>query len=289
MEMEIKVELTDGEYGPKCILITGSSMHGFHCTKTQLKWLLKDTKYEHFDFHKPGVYLLKSDYIEDGKDYTKEKVYIGQSDNIADRLNHHLLNKNMDFDEVIIFIGGDIKKTEICYIESRVIQMAKAAKNAKIIILDNKNEQKLPENLTNQEIKIMENEYLDKIKLILPIAGFNCLKSAIIKTPKNQLNLFPNAKYHLTIKSKLIAYLEERPQGLVVLKNSYAKTKEGDALGHCYRELRKKYLDDGILKKCEDINFYRFTEDTIFNSTSAAASVILGVMTSGPKTWKKCK
>ena len=67
-------------------------------------------------------------------------------------------------------------KTQIRYLESRLVQLAIEAKTAQI---DNGNSPSLP---TLHEADISDMEYfLEQIKLILPVMGFKFLISSTIK------------------------------------------------------------------------------------------------------------
>ena len=112
------------------------------------------------EFDNPGVYCLKGDPTDDAFD---EKIYIGEAENIKSRLKQHLSDPKKDFKELIFFVSKDelLTKTQIRYLESRLIQLAINAKTAQI---DNGNSPSLPK-LHEADISDMEY-FLDQIKLM---------------------------------------------------------------------------------------------------------------------------
>lgn len=127
------------------------------------------------EFDNPGIYCLKGDPTDDAFD---EKIYIGEAENIKNRLKQHLSDPNKDFKELIFFVSKDelLTKTQIRYLESRLVQLAVEAKTAQI---DNGNSPSLP---TLHEADISDMEYfLDQIKLILPVMGFKFLISSTVR------------------------------------------------------------------------------------------------------------
>ena len=127
------------------------------------------------EFDNPGVYFLKGDPTDDAFD---EKIYIGEAENIKNRLKQHLSDPNKDFKELLFFVSKDelLTKTQIRYLESRLVQLAIEAKTAQI---DNGNSPSLP---TLHEADISDMEYfLDQIKLILPVMGFKFLISSTVQ------------------------------------------------------------------------------------------------------------
>ena len=83
------------------------------------------------EFDNPGIYCLKGDPSDEA---FYEKIYIGEAENIRSRLKQHLSDSKKEFKEIIFFISKDelLTKTQIKYLESRLIQLAIEAKAAGI-------------------------------------------------------------------------------------------------------------------------------------------------------------
>ena len=66
---------------------------------------------------------------EDSSDF----VYIGESENIKDRLMQHIKNDSYEWNTAVMFIGRDLNKTLIRYLENRLVQISKDSGRYKII------------------------------------------------------------------------------------------------------------------------------------------------------------
>lgn len=71
---------------------------------------------------------------------------------------------------------------------------------------------------------------------------------------------------------------------MLVKAGSLARIKETESFEGSAKVLREKMLNDGIL--VEESGVYRFTEDKLFSSPSAAAGVIMGRSINGWTSWK---
>ncbi len=231
------------------------------------------------EFDNPGIYCLKGDPTGEAFD---EKIYIGEAENIRARLKQHLSDSSKDFKEIIFFISKDelLTKTQIKYLESRLVQAAIEAKTAEI---ENANSPSLP---TLHEADISDMEYfLDQMKLILPVMGFRFLISSTVKhSPKNDLKpTDQNVIKFLIRTSSFKAMMYESDQGYIVEKGSEAKKELSASCTETYRNLRRKLLETRIMiEKGEKLEF---AEDTIFSSPSAAANMILGRNSNGFTEW----
>lgn len=231
------------------------------------------------EFDNPGIYCLKGDPTDEAFD---EKIYIGEAENIKTRLKHHLSDPNKDFKELIFFVSKDelLTKTQIKYLESRLVQLAFDAKTAQI---DNGNSPSLP---TLHEADISDMEYfLEQIKLILPVMGFNFLISSTA-TPTDMKQPEQKAEIHETyyIKTRTFkAIMTETDQGYIVFKGSEAKKILSNSCTETYINMRRKLLETKIMLESSDKLI--FAEDAVFNSPSAASNMILGRNSNGFSEW----
>lgn len=231
------------------------------------------------EFDNPGIYCLKGDPTDDAFD---EKIYIGEAENIKSRLKQHLSDPNKDFKELIFFVSKDelLTKTQIRYLESRLVQLALEAKTAQI---DNGNSPSLP---TLHEADISDMEYfLDQIKLILPVMGFKFLISSTVKQDiEGELTTNPSAHETYFIKTKTFkAIMTETDQGYIVAKGSEAKKSLSNSCTETYRNMRRKLVETEIMIENKDKLI--FAEDAVFNSPSAASNMILGRNSNGFTEW----
>lgn len=230
------------------------------------------------EFDNPGIYCLKGDPTDDAFD---EKIYIGEAENIRSRLKQHLSDPNKDFKELIFFVSKDelLTKTQIRYLESRLVQLALAAKTAQI---DNGNSPSLP---TLHEADISDMEYfLEQIKLILPVMGFKFLISSTANQRPNETN--EESKIHETyfIKTRTFkATMTETDQGYIIAKGSEAKKTLSKSCTETYINMRRKLVETKIMMENGDKLI--FAEDAVFNSPSAASNMVLGRNSNGFPEW----
>ncbi len=163
--------MIDGtEYGPRFSEIGNWVGKAVYSPRTSINKII--TRKE---FDNPGIYCLKGDPTDDAYD---ERIYIEEAENIKTRIKQHLADSNKDFKELIFFISKDelLTKTQIRYLESRLVEEAKDAKTAEI---DNSTNPSRP---TLHEADISDMEYyLEQMKLILPVMGFKFLISSTLK------------------------------------------------------------------------------------------------------------
>lgn len=231
------------------------------------------------EFDNPGIYCLKGDPTDDAYD---EKIYIGEAENIRSRLKQHLSDPSKDFQELIFFVSKDelLTKTQIKYLEARIVQLALEAKTAQI---ENGNSPSIP---TLHEADISDMEYfLEQMKLIFPVMGFKFLISSTVKQTVKNIQL-GKERIHETYFIKTKSYkasMMETDQGYIVLKRSEAKKELSASTTDTYRSMRKKLIETQIL--IEENDKLVFAEDAIFNSPSAASNMVLGRNSNGFTEW----
>ena len=193
---KLTIFMLDGtEYGPRIAEIGNWVGKAFYTPRTMISQLL-----ERPEFDNPGIYCLKSN--SESESY-QEKIYIGEAENIKNRIKQHLQNSKKDFIELIFFISKDdlLTKTQIKYLESRLVQLAIEAKTAEI---ENGTTPSLP---TLHEADISDMEYfLDQLKLILPVMGFRFLS--------------PTPNFSIFVSTLMLFSLCLKPPGKISLSTS---------------------------------------------------------------------
>ena len=275
MGKKLTVYMIDGtEYGPRISEIGNWVGKAIYSPRSSVNNIIG-----RLEFDNPGIYCLKGDPTDEAFD---EKIYIGEAENIKVRLKQHLSDPSKDFKEIIFFISKDelLTKTQIKYLESRLVQLSIDAKTAQI---ENFNSPALP---TLHEADISDMEYfLDQMKLILPIMGFRFLIPSTIKHSEQNDSTKADAdilKYKIRTSS-FKARMYESDQGYIVEKGSEAKKELSASCTETYRKLRRKLLETQIMVEKGDK--LEFAEDAIFSSPSAAANMILGRNSNGFTEW----
>ncbi len=279
MGKKLTVFLIDGkEFGPKLIEIGNWVGKGIYSPRNSFIDLLNKRN----EFNNPGIYFLKSNPTS--KSFS-ERIYIGEAENIGNRIKQHLADSNKDFFEIAFFISKDelLTKSQIKYLETRLISLAKEAKSSEI---DNSATPSLP---TLHEADISDMEYfIDQIKFILPIMGFNFLKPSTIKHEQTETKTKDKSLPQFQIRnSNYKAQMVVTDDGFIIRKNSQANKNVSPSMTDNYKILRQKLIETNIL--VDKGEFYEFLDDTVFSSPSAASNIILGRQSAGPIEWVNIK
>lgn len=275
MGKKLTVYMIDGTaYGPRLGEIGNWVGKAIYCPRASVNKIINRS-----EFDNPGIYFLKGDPTDEAFD---EKIYIGEAENIKTRLKQHLSDPTKDFKELLFFVSKDelLTKTQIRYLESRLVQLAIEAKTAQV---DNGNSPSLP---TLHEADISDMEYfLEQIKLILPVMGFKFLIQSTVKEYdlyNSEIKDFIHETYHIK-SSAFIASMKETDQGYIIMKGSEAKKVLSNSCTETYRNMRRKLVETQIM--IEHADKLIFVEDTVFNSPSAASNMILGRNSNGFTEW----
>lgn len=233
-----------------------------------------------------GIYLLVG---QDLNEVTRERIYIGESENVWLRLKQHNDAADKDFwEKTIIIISKDenLTKAHVRFLESQLINLAQKARRAVVMNGTNPPAPSLPES----DIDDMEY-FLEQVRMLLPVLGFSFLQT--LPSSEELRNTSPKALFSETsplfwLKMSNNAFAEAREINgeFVVLKGSHAQKKAATSLLQARKILRDQLQQEGKLRIDVQENFLVFTEDVPFNSPSSAASVVTGAQTNGRTTWK---
>ncbi|AWV97983.1 GIY-YIG nuclease family protein [Arcticibacterium luteifluviistationis] len=246
-------------------------------------------EYFYKEVNTQGVYFLIGTDDETGK----PKVYIGEAENVWERLKNHAINKDF-WSEVILFTSKDdnITKSHIKYLESRLLEITKQTER---YLLDNSNTPSLS-SLPLPDRDAME-EFILNIKLLNGVLGHKFLEAQIsyketISVIQDETTM-PNVSNNLLDETELIlstknitATALQTDEGLVVLSGSYVSEKPSKNYG--YKTLREELIKDGTIQKVKNGKL-AFVKQHLFASPSAAAAVIVGYSINGRRSWKDQK
>lgn len=225
------------------------------------------------DITQAGVYFLfcKED---DGSD----SVYIGEAENVKDRLVQHLRDYQSEKEKyywstAVVFIGRDLNKALIRYLENRFVEIARASKRYLVLTKNTYRNTVMKES----QVAVME-EFVDNVKILINALGYKVLepfaqKDSSTTTVDDELLYITSGSVNAT--GKVTA------EGFVIFAGATLNEKTSvKSLNVGMQKQRQKLLDSS---KVDDLVT---TEDILFSSSSAAADFILGYSVSGPKTWK---
>lgn len=231
---------------------------------------------------RPGVYFLFG-LDEKGND----SVYIGESENVFERLAQHVADPKKDFwDEVVFFTSKDenLTKAHVKFLESKLTLLAMDANRYKVQNGNNPQQSKLPRG----DRDAME-EFINNIRILIGAMSHKVLEpinkqQLVCGTELSDINDTQTSNNDLYLNiNKINAKAILTDEGIVVKKGSEVFLNEKDSLGLTYKNMRSKLQDEGILVKNEDKLF--FTKDYLFPSPSQAAAVIVGYAINGRSSW----
>ena len=217
-----------------------------------------------------GIYFLICQE-DDGTD----SVYIGEAENVQDRLVQHLRDfqsgkEKYYWNTAVIFVGRDLNKALIRYLENRFVEIAKECGRYTILT---KNTYK---NTVLKEAQIVSmEEFIDNVKILINTLGYKVLVP-VPKATDETIYLFCKGS-GASAKGFVSA------GGFTVLEGSTVSDHIVPSLetrGKTYYNLRNALVKEGIIAE------RAFTRDYEFNAPSAASAVVLGHTSNGNVDWK---
>lgn len=243
---------------------------------------------------RPGVYFLYGD----GPDTAQLSVYIGESENVRERLKDHLIKKDF-WNEVVLFTNKDnnLTKAHVKYLESRLVQMTKAADRHPLINDDRPQAAMLPRG----EIVAME-EFINHARTLLGVLGYKTLEPLAAPLLGAQIGVpamaqVPITNTETTNTEQLVFLLSgkgieakavQSNEGFVVLAGSGLSAEQVPSLSAGYKRLRDNLIKENVIGMAQNLpnKQQEFLKNHVFSSPSQAASVILGTPTNGRQAWK---
>lgn len=258
--------LDDNPKGLRLIEIANWAGKAFVVPRSKLKELRSRE-----DAKQPGLYILL------GEGEERASAYIGQSENVVERLlSHDSVRKDDEWNTAIVFVG-QLDSTFIKYLESISLELAKKADRFDIF-----NSASPRENTLSEAQKIVASEYFERVKLIAGLQGyslFEVVSEAVVGS---------DTYYLKSDGADARAQLLE-DGSLNVLTGSLARVRETESFAGWSRSARQKFIEDGTFEDAGNDVSYRFTKDTVFSSPSAAAATVTGRPINGWDAWKDKK
>ena len=217
-----------------------------------------------------GIYFLICQE-DDGTD----SVYIGEAENVLDRLTQHLRDyqsgkEKYYWNTAVIFVGRDLNKALIRYLENRFVEIAEECGRYTILTKNTYKNTVLKE----AQIASME-EFIDNVKILINTLGYKVL----VPVPKaNDETIYLYCKGSGASAKGFVS-----AGGFTVLEGSTVSDHTVPSLetkGKSYYNLRNALIKDGT------ITDRVFTRDYEFKAPSAASAVILGHTSNGNVDWK---
>lgn len=227
------------------------------------------------EFKSPGIYILL------GKnEKNEEAAYIGEGEPVIDRIKDHLSKKDF-WNEVILFVSKDkyLNKASIKYLENRLHSIGD---NANRYFIYNSN---IPTMSGVSEAEQAElEEFLSNIKLLTSTLGHK-----IFENINETLETDNNKGIEFICKNNAGAYALGSPstEGFIVFENAFFIKENQPSLPESIRNEKAKMIIDGVL--IDNGSLLILKKPYTFNSSSRAASMILGRSATGPGEWTTAK
>ena len=234
-----------------------------------------------------GVYVLLGQDI-DGK----PAAYIGESENIAERLQYHAGKKpSIEWSEALAFVSTDgiLTKGHVRFAEAELIQAAR--QNPHWAVHNDKHPSsvgKLP-----KPDEYFMSEFVEQVRTLAGALGCALFKAVSGKPQQGALFSLPptdaagadvTPEFRLAgagYEARAVVYLATGE--FSVLKGSAAKKEESLTIPDSARSLRGQLQADGVLEATADALVFKHYG---FQSTSAAAGVVSGYSMAGPTSWR---
>ena len=239
--------------------------------KIPRKLLKESAKRE--ELAKTGVYFLfgKS---EDNPD--EDAVYIGEAEEAYKRLAQQ---QKMEFwSEAVVFISKDenLNKAHVKYLESKIYDIAKAAKRYTIT---NSSIPTCP--VISESEQAVMTEFISNLRVLINTLGYKVLEPLADATEKQKNLYFIKAARGADGKAVVTN------EGVVVIEGSEIATSTVPSMAPAFIKQRQKLIDQGVIKKTDGKLI--FTKDYLFSSPSTAAAVVMGRNANGRIEWKDKK
>lgn len=228
------------------------------------------------ELKRPGIYFLIGQHEENPDD---KLVYVGEANNLSERIVQHLRDEDKAFAETIICFSSKDENLTVSHtkhLERKVISHISKSSEYRLTNGKEGTDIKLP--------KMVEDEmdtYFDNMKIILPTLGYPVLHiDDKIKVAQQTAKM---DTFQLDVGGfKAISKLTSN--GIEVQTGSEMNMKETPSLSGSYSNLRKTLVDKQIVKE-KDGKFV-FIENFEFTSPTTAAAIILGYSVNGRVSWK---
>lgn len=231
---------------------------------------------------KPGVYLLFEARLGD----SKPLAYVGESENVADRLTNH--DRQKDFwNEVVIFSSKDenLTKAHVKFLESTLVGLARQADRYELENGNTPTESSLP-----RADRDAMAEFVENIRMVLGTLGYPVLEPLLRQqagsksiSPSMQTTV-PRARIDLVFRvNDLTAHGTVTDEGFVLKKGSQLSRTNTDSAALKIVKLKEQLQDEG--RAVPDGDRLTLSEDLLVSSSSYAAVLVAGTSRSGPQSW----
>lgn len=224
------------------------------------------------ELQRPAVYVLRGSSDDS---LGRSKLYIGEADCAANRIDRHL--KTLDWwDDLVIFTSKDenLNKAYVRHLEARLVEIATRAKRTQ---LANSQTPQAPR-LSEADTADAEG-FLANMLLIYPVLGIDAFEE-----PRVEKTGVSDQPVLILSGKDAEGRGQDLPEGFVVYEGARARREAVSSIHAYLAALREELLGEGVLQ--DDGESLRLTQDYSFSSPSTAAGVLLGRSANGRIEWQ---
>jgi hypothetical protein len=228
-----------------------------------------------FDF--TGVYILVDSLQE-----REPELYIGKG-RVKERLTNHEIKKEFWNNVFAIRLKTEegFNESHTSYLEHYFIKTSIEINRS----ISKENKQKPREPKLEESIICELTDYIETIKTLVSTLGlkvFEPLASNKSERKKSEIFVCKSENFGCYAEG------EFTPDGFIVFKGAKLRINGTESFKNRAEEkLRKKLLDQGLVKKSSDNLYYELSENYDFGSPSTAGAVVLSRATNGWTAWKR--
>ena len=220
-----------------------------------------------------GVYFLF------GSDGQGETVYIGESENVLNRLKQHLSDKPEEYWScAVAFTSPALDKALIRYLEDRLVALARAAGRCRVTT------QNTYGTHVSESQKATMEEFIDNMRVLLSAMNYRVLEPVPRAKPDTLiLRCQSKSAKGEGRRADARGFVSPNATGFTVLKGSQVAAETVPSFttrSRNYAELRERLIADGTIQDGV------FTRDYEFSAPSAASAVVLGRSSNGNDDWR---
>lgn len=233
------------------------------------------------DLKQPALYVLLENISSFADE--KPKAYIGQAEDVGQRIEQHIGGKNDFFQTVLVFVSTDhsINKADVQYLEYKAINAAKEA--GRFDMSSNSQSGTLP-HLTPDQLDVID-EFREFVWLLTSFAGCRIFIKPISQVSAKKQE--DNEQFHISWDN-INAFALFGQDEMVLLKGSeLRKTTVASAKPEKRRAMLNSMLKEGVIEDKGDC--YVLLTDMAYPSPSTCAWVCTGTRLNGWNYWKNEK
>ena len=259
----IQIFLPKGEpRGIRQAEITTRTVRVFDVPRADLASLPADVR-----VNVPGIYFLIR------TDDDAPRVYIGESDNVKNRLSQHLTGKDF-WDRALIAVSltDSWTKAHVQFLEHAAIDAAIKSRQYKI-------ENAQSGRLSNVPTPLRADceEYFETIEVLLSTLGY-----PVLDVPRTAEDAPATKSYFLTRNGSDAKGVYENGAITVLEGSTFSLSEAKNTHGVATLKRQQRLIDEGVLGQDEK----KFLISHTFQTPSGAADIVLGKSSNGWVDWK---